>query len=117
MSEPTWPAFMLDGHDVAVVTNASDVERELEPFLATQPVEFYDACARQLRMVVEPRANKQRLFRLIDRPSIRLDVISTEVHEERLRGALTRYLRAVGRAAPDESDLQTFATAAANLIR
>lgn len=68
---------MLDGHDVAVVTDASEVERELEPFLASQPVKFYDARARQLRMVV-------------DRPNIRLEVISPQVHEERLRSALSR---------------------------
>jgi hypothetical protein len=103
MSVPHRPAFLLDGNDVVVIADASAVRRELEAFLAEEPVEFYDACARRLGLVADARG-------------LRLEAVSNEEDGDHLRAALTRFLETTGRAAPDLGDLVQFATSAASLI-
>ena len=113
MSAPQWPVFLLDGNDVVVVAEPSVVQRELEPFLLDQPVEFYDALGRPLRLTVE----REGRTLLVRRERMHLEVASDAVQGQRLRSALTRYLQASGRVVPEESGLLAFTTAAATLIR
>ena len=43
VDSPRWPVFLLDAGDVVVIGGPASVDRELEPFQADEPVEFYDA--------------------------------------------------------------------------
>lgn len=117
MSEPRWPVFLLDGPNVTAFTDPTDARRKVEPFLAAQPVEFYDALARTVRIVIDAGVRARRLFQARQGQDVRLEVISLEQHEERLRMALTTYLQATGRAIPDQRDPLIFACAVAELIR
>ncbi|HEX5587876.1 MAG TPA: hypothetical protein VFZ17_11255 [Acidimicrobiia bacterium] len=105
---------MLDGDDVIVVADASVVRRELEPFLSDEPVEFYDAVARPLRLVVEW---ERRRLPFVRRPRMHLELVSEAAQGQRLRSALTRYLQVSGRHVPDDDALLAFTTTAADRIR
>jgi len=109
--------FLLDGGDVQVVTGPPNSRATLERFLADRSVELYDALGRIVRVVVDVGQRGRRLLQFRARQDLRLEVISEEKHEERLRLALTTYLRAHGRAVPNQVDLLIFASAAAELIR
>ena len=117
MSEPRWPVFLLDGADVTAVTDPSDARHKVEPSLSARPVEFYDSLARTVRIVVDAGQRARHFFRSRQRQDVRLEVISQVQHEERLRVALTTYLRSTGRAIPDQRDPVIFACAVAELIR
>jgi hypothetical protein len=101
-----WPVFLLDGGDVAVIVGPSSVQRDLEAFLAERRVEFYDAAGKRLRLVAERKRA---------RAPLRLEVESDAVHEQRLRSAITAYLRAVGQQVPDAGDFAAFSTARVHL--
>ncbi len=117
MSEPRWPIFLLDGGDVKVVMGPPNSWATLERFLADRSVELYDALGHIVRVVVDVGQRSRRLLQLRTRQELRLEVISEERHEARLRLALTDYLLATGRVVPEQRDLLVFASAAAELIR
>jgi hypothetical protein len=117
MSEPRWPVFLLDGGNVQVLPGPMSSRATLERFLADRSVEFYDALGRIVRVVVDVGQRGRRLLRFRSRQDLRLEVISEEQHEQRLRIALTNYLVATGRVVPEQGDLLIFASAAAELIR
>ena len=110
MGEPRWPVFLLDGGDVKVVTGPMLSRSMLERFVADRSVEFYDALGRIVRVVVDVSQRSRRLLRFRNRQDLRLEVISEEQHEDRLRLALTNYLQANGRVVPDQVDLLIFAS-------
>ena len=107
--EPVAPVFLLDGGDVMVVEDPAFASRELEPFLADQPVELYDALGRPVSIVVTGQSARERVAGLV--------VADGPLQELRLREALTAYLRAARRTPPKEPDILDFARAAARLIR
>ena len=114
--QPVGPVFLLDGGDVVVLKDPADAQRELEPFLADEPVEIFDALARPLRLVVEGRKKKRGFFTVDERRIVRLEVASNERAERHLRAALVLYLRRTGQTVPDEPTWQGFASTVSRLI-
>ncbi len=108
--------FLLDGGDVIVVNDPADASLELEPFLVDEPVEFFDALARPLRLVVDGGVRKRWFLDVDDRSTIGLELLSAEPDEERLRAALVAYLERIGRSVPDEPTFQAFTTSVARMI-
>jgi hypothetical protein len=102
--EAELPIFLLDGGDVAVYADLRAFCADVEPWMADQPVDFYDARARPLRLLIEGRK------------TVGVEVAETAARPDALRDKLRRYLDAVGEPVPVDPDITGFARAAAGLI-
>jgi hypothetical protein len=52
---PEAPLFLIDGGDVDAYLDSRSLCLNVEPWMTEQPVEFYDAQGRPLRLIVDGR--------------------------------------------------------------
>jgi hypothetical protein len=104
LSNDEGPVFLLDGGDVIVFETVAHACRDIEPWMVDQPVEFYDAVARPLELIVDGEVTSG------------LSVRRGGPEPEHLRDALTTYLREIGGEVPTAEDITAFARAASRNI-
>jgi hypothetical protein len=108
---------MLDGGDVMGLMDPADAARQFEPFIQDQPVEFFDALARPLRLVVRGGVRRRWLVDIDDREIVGFELLDEQPDEQRLRQALSAYLEHAGLEPPVDMEIAEFAGAAARLIQ